>query len=457
VKLPRWLTPWRKHTDQNTVTPLRMPYSFGTPFGVVGESFPGSWQTQMRLDDTNTVLANSAVYACLSLISGDIAKLRPMLMRRRADGTWEEFENPAYSPVLRRPNRYQTWFQFIEQWVLSKLIHGNTYVYKDRDERNVVTAMYVLHPSAVMPVVAPDGEVLYRLGTERLAGLDQQPVEAFPASEIIHDRAKTLFHPLLGVAPLYASALSATQGRRIQTNSSVFFQNMSRPSGLLTAPGHIPDDVAERLKRDWEERFGGQNMGRTAVAGDGLDYKPFTMPAEQAQLIQQLGWTTEDVARAFLVPLYKISAQKDVRVDPAMKQEYYEATLQPYIEAIEALLWRGLGLQLGVGVELDTDGLLRMDPKTRAETNQLRVQNAIMTPNEARKQDNLPPKKGGDELYIQEQNYSLPAIADRDNGPDPFGKGATPAPAANDSEGNARAAKKIDRAITRIAEELEVA
>ena len=49
--------------------------------------------------------------------------------------------------MLRKPNRYQTRIKFVEQWMMSKLTAGNTYVLKQRDERSVVTALYVLDPA----------------------------------------------------------------------------------------------------------------------------------------------------------------------------------------------------------------------------------------------------------------------------------------------------------------------
>ena len=58
-----------------------------------------------------------------------------------------ETESSAFSPVLRRPNRYQNRIQFIAQWVTTKLVHGNTYVLKERDQRGIVTALYILDPN----------------------------------------------------------------------------------------------------------------------------------------------------------------------------------------------------------------------------------------------------------------------------------------------------------------------
>ena len=108
----------------------------------------------------------------VSRIAQDIAKIAPpLLLEEDGDGFWFETTNSAYTPVLRRPNRYQTPQQFHEQWMLSKLLYGNTYALNERDERGVVSAQYVLDPLKVKPLIAPDGSVYYELQSNELAGL----------------------------------------------------------------------------------------------------------------------------------------------------------------------------------------------------------------------------------------------------------------------------------------------
>lgn len=414
-------------------------------FGSVLESFSGAWQRSIIKDSSTEILSYAAVYACVSLISKDIGKLRLRLMQRKPGNWWDEITDPK-SPIFLYPNRYQTLNQFFEQWLVSKLVYGNTYVLKQRDAQRRVEALYILDPRGVVPLVADDGSVFYQCAMDHLVGLDRlEP--AIPAEEIIHDRNTPLWHPLVGVGPLYASAAAASQGNRIQTNSSVFFENLSRPSGQLTAPGHIDDETAKRLKAHFEENFSGSNVGRLLVSGDGLEYKPIAIPAQQAQLSEQQKWTVEDVCRAFLVPLYKIGAgpMPSISNVAALNLEYYQQALQPHIENIESLLDTGLELGRGLGCEFDLDALMRMDPKTRAETREIEIRSATITPNEARRHENREPKEGGDELYMQQQNYSLPALAKRDASDDPFGTGKTAAPpaptpsappaAANDDEG----------------------
>ncbi len=375
-----------------------------------GDTFPGAWQRNLDVDTTENILKFSAVYACVSLIAGDISKLRIKLVRNRGDGVWSEVVVPAFSPVLRKPNRYQTRIQFLAQWVISKLLSGNVYVLKERDARNVVSAMYVLDPQRVTPLVAPDGAVYYRLAADQLAQVTENDL-VIPSSAIIHDRMLTLWHPLVGVSPIYACGASATQGIRIQTNSAKFFENMSRPSGILTSPDQISDDLADRFKRHWETNYTGGSIGKIAVLGGGLTYEAMTIPAEDAQLIEQLRWTVEDVARCFHVPLHKLGmGQPTLNNIGALNQDYYTQTLQSLIECIELLLDEGLGLGEDIGTELDLEGLLRMDPLSVADYNERGVRAGIVAPNEARLKINLPPVEGGNTPYMQQQNWSLEAL-----------------------------------------------
>jgi HK97 family phage portal protein len=430
VNLPRWMVPWRKATDLNTVTPISSSYRLPSRFGFIVEAFGGAWQSGLTIDSTDDLLKNSAIFACVSLRSGDIAKLRIKVLRKNATAKiWEETESTPFIKVLTKPNRYQTRYQFIQQWIVSKLLWGNTYALKQRDGRGMVEAMYLLDPSRVLPLIAPDGEVYYQIGADRLAGVREgQP--AVPASEIIHDRGVCLFHPLIGVSPLYAAAMSGTQGNKIQVNSAKFFGNMSRPSGQLTAPGKINPETAQRLKDEFESRFAGDNIGRMFVAGDGLKFESFTMPADDAQLVEQLKWTGEDVCRAFLVPPYKIGLGSTPSLGHvgALNQEYYQQALQPDMESLEGLLDDGLALPSDIAAEFDTDQLMRMDPKTRAETREIEVRSATLKPNEARQSENRPPVTGGDTVYMQQQNFSLAALAKRDAKDDPFA--TVPKPAA---------------------------
>lgn len=417
-------------------TRLRREKALGSVPGSGGwfrilESFGGAWQAHVVAETMPNLLTFSAVYSCVALISGDIAKLNLRLVQDAPGGIRQEVDAQSpFKAVLKKPNHYQTRIQFIRGWIISKLLHGNAYLLKERDQRGVVVQLYLLDPQRVTPLVAASGDIFYQVAADNLSGV---PLEVtVPASEIIHDRGATLYHPLVGVSPIVACAYSGTQGLTIQRNSATFFKNMSRPSGMLTAPGKIGDETAARLKRQFEENFSGSNVGRIAVGGDGLEFKLMTIPAEASQLIDQLKWTVEDVARCFQVPLHMIGAASGQTGQNygVLSQAYYSQTLQLHIEEIELLLDEGLKLPPQMGSEFDLDGLLRMDTSARFEAHVKAILGGWMTPNEARAREGLAPVTGGETPYLQHQNYSLAALAKRDAKDDPFATETPQAPGA---------------------------
>ncbi len=419
-------------------SPALAPASGGWwPLTWIREAFSGAWQRNIATP-VGDVLTFGAVFSCITLIATDIAKMHLGLIEEQPDGTAKKVSNPAYSAVLKKPNHYQTRIMFIMQWVISKLTWGNTYVLKERNNRGGagagnVTALYVLDPSRVQVLIAPNGDVYYALSSDVLAGIEVG-IPAIPASEIIHDVMYPLYHPLVGVSPIHACGLAAIQGLRIQTNSAKFFANGAALGGVLTAPGAISNETAQRLKEFWETKYTGpENVGKVAVLGDGLKFEAMTMRSTDAQLIEQLKWTAENVCTCYHVPAYKVG----VGAPPAfnniesLDQQYYSQCLQILIECIELLLDEGLAIKAPQSTEFDLDDLLRMDTATLIDVQAKGVGAGLVAPNEGRRKLGLPPVKGGETPYLQQQNYSLAALDARDRAlPAPSSVGAGQVPPA---------------------------
>lgn len=401
---------------------------------LIREPFTGAWQANLEWRNP-TVLAHYAVYACVTLIANDIGKLRQRLMELDGDGIWKETTSPSFSPVLRKPNGYQNHIQFKQWWQTCKLTKGNTYGLKVRDNRGIVTGIYILDPDKVTVLVADNGDVYYQCNGDELN--DMPDGVTVPASEIIHDRMNCLFHPLVGISPLYACALAACQSLKMQNDSSTFFENGARPGGILSAPGAISDETAARLKAHWDANYTGANAGRVAVVGDDLKFQQMKMSATDSQLVEQFKLTAEMICTAFHVPPSKVGVGVSATGTTAAQenQKYYSDCIQILAEEYEACMDEGLALPDRYGVELDVDGLLRMDMGALVETLAAGVKGGVMTPNYALKRLNQPSVEGGDTIYLQQQNFSIQALSRRDAQADPFATSqpATTTPAEPDT------------------------
>ena len=390
---------------------------------IIHEPFTGAWQRNME-EKRGALFLYPTLYACINRIACDIGKLR-FVLRRRVGGISEILDLAEGYAIntLRRPNQYQTEGQFREHWIISKLLHGNAYILCARDTQGRVTQMHVLNPHRVLPMVTDAGEVMYKLRRDELA---RSPDIVVPASEIIHDRINTLWHPLIGVPPLAAANFPALKNLKILRNATNFFGNNQNPGGILTAPAGMSQKDFDEVRQQWEENFSGDNTGKIAVIGADMKFTTFAMKSIDSQMIEQTRYSDEQICQPFGIPPFKVgigSIPAGLGVD-GLNQLYYADALQAHIEHMETLLTEYLALARGESVCLDIDALIRMDENKRAEVETKLVAGKIKTPDEGRARFNLPPTGGGSTLWGQHQDYPLGVLAERSLADD----------AANDSE-----------------------
>jgi HK97 family phage portal protein len=401
---------------------------------VVHEPYTGAWQRNAE-QSLDSVVAAPMVFVCVTKIMSDIGKVQLRLVRQTEDRVWVEAQSSAFSPVLKKPNRYQTRIKFVEYWIASKLLHGNAYALKARDARGVVTALYLLDPTRVCPLVTPNGDVYYELRRDDLSGVGPEvtgggDVITVPSTEIIHDLMYALFHPLIGVSPIFACGMIAGQQQAIAAGSKSFFANGAQPGGILTAPGAISEKTAQELKEYWNTNFTGDNSGKVAVVGDGLKYERLTMSASDSQLIEQLNWSGQTICGCFGMPPYLAGIGPAPPFGPGpLLQLYYNETLQPLMTSLEVCMDEGLELPDPYGTEFYIPDLIWMDPAAQNVAAAEGIKGGGMAPDEARQRYyGLGKTAGGDTPYMQQQMFSLAALAERDAAA-PFAKAAPAAPA----------------------------
>jgi HK97 family phage portal protein len=441
---------WSKAVDALRTKAASLSYVSGSRgwWPLIRELTTGGWQ---RNEDVavDTALSNPTLFACVTTIAGDVAKLEPKLIERDSAGIWNDVESPAFSPVLRKPNHYQTTPDFFEWWFISKLVHGNTYAIKARDGRGVVVALYILDPNRVTPLVAPDSSIFYQLSRDELSRVEGSLV--VPAREIIHDVECPLFHALCGVSPIYAAGYPAVQGLNIRRSSDKFFANGSRPGGVLSSPLPISQPTADRIKAYWESEFTGDNVGKIAILGDGLKYEAMAMSAEQSQLVEQLKFSDKDIARCYGVPWHKVGIEGAPATSVEfLESQYYKNCIQKRLVKTEAKLTEGLELpnQPGrlVRVWFERDDLLELDTATKMDAAERSIRSGA-TPNEVRKRWlDLGPVDGGSMVYMQRQNWPLQMLGADSTPPDPTPPADAPAdaPETPDQATAEQGAKAID-------------
>jgi HK97 family phage portal protein len=359
------------------------------------------------------LLTFPAVYTSIDTISSDIARL-PIRHYRMVDGDKVEVEVSAPLRVLDKPNGYQTRFDMMKQFVASQLYRGNGYLYAMRNRRYEIDELHVLFPDGVWPYRSGN-EVFYSVAPNKLADIDVQRM--LTTRECLHHRMLTLADPLIGITPLMAAALSTSAGMAILTQSERFFNHMARPSGVLQTASKLDPERAQAIKDRWSAVYKGPgNAGEVAVLEQGLEWKSLALTAVDAQLIEQLRYTVEDVARVYRLPIFMLGDLTKVSYNSSeqLTRIYYSGCLVAHMSAIEDKFTQFFDMDgRREWLEFDTDYLFRTEMQARVEALARSVQGGLRTPNEARSVEGLNPLPGGDQIFMQQQMVPVEVLAKR--------------------------------------------
>lgn len=407
-----------------------------TQEGIIPQSWPiNYWQTNQRPFDHSV---NGVMETCVHCYAQTVAQCPIKHLRTREDGGRDEVDTSAASRLFFQPNDYQTRSDFMLNLVHSLLKDGNAYVYiGQRDGRFQPTEMHLLNPRLTRGwrVSAETREVFYAVAPNAwsdILGQDLDDANIIPDRDIIHVRLHTPYDPLRGVSPVEAIIPSIITNNAITAAQASFFTNMSRPSGILSTDNILTKDQMIQLRQAWEQQATDVNTGKIPILSAGLKWQPMSINSQDAQLVQALRFSVEDISRVYRVPLPMINSMEGSTFANAetMLNWWLASGLGFMLDHIELAFAKKLRVPRGEMLNFDADVLLRTDLKTRIDALGDAVQKGIYAPNEARRMVGLPEAREGDEPRLQQQVVPLSFYADQLELQREEAKAAAQAPAA---------------------------
>ena len=384
-----------------------------------GASFPlGSledgWNRNLEVDKNQSKNV-PAVYACVMLIARAIAQCYPQHIRDK-DGEFKRITTSAAYRVLRNPNSYQQSPDFLLNLISTALFEGEAFCLATRNDRGEISSINLLPPNTCSPMVDEDTKsIFYSVGSSPLAEGGSDYI--VPARDVLHLRFHTPRHPLIGESPLKSAALAININVALSKSQAAFFNQMSRPSGVISYEG-TPDrpfldaKQMESLKMAWANASQQLNQGKVPILGANMKYQPLSVTSQDAQLIEAQNMSIADIGRVFGVPSPLINALTNATLtnSESLMRSFMAMSLGSYIEHIERSFDRLFNLNTYEKIELSTSALLRTDFQGRIDGLAKAVQGGIMTPNEARAMENLGQTGGGDSAYLQKQMIPMDEI-----------------------------------------------
>lgn len=340
----------------------------------------------------------AAYFACIRNLSEDVAKLPLITYRRLARGKERAANHPYYNLLRRQPHPAIGAMALRETVTRYALGWGNGYARIHRDNLGKAVMLEPI-PTPLVSVIGGDGgKVSYEIKR------NPEP-ETVPSENMIHIHGISS-DGVNGLSVLQAAQETLGFAYYAQKYGENIFARGGRPSGILTHPGKLQPEAKHTLARAWEEAYGGNNSGRTAVLDHGIKYEPISINPVDAQYLETRQFTVEEIARWFRMPLHKIQyllrAQGWSTLD-AQNTDYLTDTLMPWLVRWEEELAR----KLFVGeddyfAEHLVTGLLRGDVSTRKDFYVGMFSIGGLSINEIRELENMNPIDGeaGDKHFV---------------------------------------------------------
>lgn len=332
---------------------------------------------------SETSLTHSAVWACLRLRANLISTL-PADEYRRTGGVQREVSPRA--PILDRPGALfpggpaVSWSEWMFATQLDMDRFGNCFGLISWGP-DAFPLRIDLTSAAEWSVSVRNGELEYRY---RGALVDRMSVW--------HERQYVVPGLPVGLSPIAYAAMAIGQYLSAQQFTLDWFGNSTVPAGRLkNTSKKITPGEADLVKRRFKAAV---QSGDVFVHGADWEFDLMAAQASQAQFLETQGFSISDVARFLDVPGDLIDAETST--GSVTYANMTQRNLQLLVTSLGPAIKRREDAWTAARpkpryVKLNTDALLRMDPKTRYDMLAVGVDKRAITPNEWRELDDRPP------------------------------------------------------------------
>lgn len=347
---------------------------------------------------TEKALQISTVWRCVELLSKVIATLPLFAYRSRPNGMRDLDRGSALYVLLHdRPNSVMTASEFWAAMVVNWLLRGNAYARLERNANGDVISMWPIPADQVMPYLIETGELVYvyQVDGRQILLLEDQ---------VLH--IKDPGNGIVGISRIDFMGAGITEAVRAQAQATRTFKNGDKPAGLLYVDKVLNKEQRDALRRNFAEIAEGPTS-RLFVLEAAMKYEPTTLTPDQVQLLATRQFGVEELCRWFGVPPVLVGHSNVTAWGTGIEQiidGFYKLTVRPALVQIEQAVKRRVltdAQRAGYTVEFSLDALLRSSAKDRYALYAQGAQNGIVTRNECRQLENLPPLPGGDQLTAQ--------------------------------------------------------
>ena len=357
----------------------------------------------------STALQVMAMLACCKVVGEGVAQSPRKLMRSRKNspGADKAADHPLYRLLSRKPNGWQTAFEFWETIVFHVMLVGNAFIFVNRVGGRV-HELIIIEPNKVTVTQLPNKELRYKVVA------DDGSARIMPPGVIWHVRGPS-WNGWMGMETvrLAREALGlalATEDAHARLHKDGAVQN-----GVYSVEGPLTAEQQAQLTEWIKRKTMGDRKGDPLILDRGAKWLAQQLTGVDAQHLETRRFQIEEVCRAARV-LPIMAMQSDKAATYASSEQMFLAhvihTLDPWTtrlaQSADVGLLTDAELDEGLYLEFNLSALMRGDYKSRQEGLQIQRRNGIVNANQWRDLEGWNPRddEGGDQ-YIVEGNMAI--------------------------------------------------
>jgi HK97 family phage portal protein len=356
--------------------------------------------------NADSAIRMSTVYACVRLLGDTISSLPLAAYVRRGRNRISYASVYGSQPAwINKPNPEASRLEFYEQIIASLNIHGNAFILTVRDDMDEVQEVYCVHPDDVRIERPRPGEpIIYKMRDE-----EGTFSRILTSREIKHIPLFRLPGSLYGLGPIAAARLTIGAAMAADTYAAAYFGNAANPGGVIEVPGELTEEQASDIGRDWNvTHTGPYRAGKIGILSGGAQFRPLTLNAADAQLLEARRFNVEDIARLFRVPIsllgHPVAGAMSFASVEAQNLSFVQHSLRPLLERIEQSMSELLPEPDGF-IKFNLDALLRGTTLERFDAYTKGLREGFLSLNDVRAVEDLAPLgTAGDQFRVPLQN-----------------------------------------------------
>ena len=294
------------------------------------------WESETGRDPTTFspekygeyIATSVGVYTCANLRARTLASL-PLRFWKGVGDKRKAVESGPLPDLMAKVNPFWTLGRLLRMSELALCLWGQAFWVLERGPtgQQVPREIWWVRPDRMKvlpdPVNYIKGFVLEHQG---------QKIGFLP-SEVIWVRYENPIDEFSGLSPLAAARLSADLNlASLKSNKALFEQGM-QPGGLVTPKGQdvtlTPDQIAD-LERAMERRMKGVDKAHRWLILNGMvTAQPLGISPKDAEFLNQMKWTLEDICRVYQVPLDLVGGQRTYENVDAAQEALWRQCIIP--------------------------------------------------------------------------------------------------------------------------------